>query len=579
MSVPNLNPDDLELPDLPDSILESNGPVIDSSDEFPLPAWDFDDDLAGADVLFPEGIEPTTEEIPSGKPESRAVETKRTVSSVPSDEQCLDDDYFQKGLEPEKSTDASRAATFDSSNSALGTEDVLLPKVAWDKAGPQFKDRAQVPPPPPPPSMGSADLSIPSVSLDHQDGQEFIRPLRRDSWTLPEVAALSPERVQQTPSAPASGARPPSEAMLEAVFEFEPEPIEIPIQEAPDAQSSGAPVEEYVQKMAGKRVGAPPKRAVRPWVPAVGVAVLVLGYLTGPMLFERALAPYLDIPVLVVGAVPQGEVYAGDTLLGTSPMALDAETAAREDLQIRRAGYQPLEVPAYRAGEGEPDRLVTFSKPLAAKPVPITWEGLPQGAVIWWNGQKTDIGKISSAKPGSYSVKAKTSSRPAVTLNLKVAPGDDKPLAAGQLVRSAFDMQPKASISLKAPGSGGSTVTFLVESVGETSAYSAEVKVKAGSANSLYLPAPGKYRLSFDGDGRFQAVSKSFEAKAASAGKVELSLAKQPPAPVVSQGPSSPSGSGYSPPPYYQPTYSPPPAYYPSGGGGGGGGRIAPPAF
>lgn len=607
MSVPNLNPDDLELPDLPDSILESKGPVIDSSDEFPLPAWDFDDDLAGADVLFPEGIEPTAEEIPAGKPVERVTdplagqthelslpstalpgpegEAEAEFSFFPPDDRSLDDDYFQEGLDPEPPSTPSPGSS-PSDNPTLKVVELPLPKVAWDKAGSHLKDQARVPTPPAAPSMDPRSVAIPSVSLEPQGGADFIRPLRRDSWTLPEIPPTSvpPSFSPDTASPvepPSSVAMPPSERMLETVIEFEPETVVVPIQETPRSKSKNAPVEQYVQKMAGKRMEAPAKRTVRPWIPAVGVAALVLGYFVSPPLFDRIVAPNLDVPVMVVGSVPQGEVYAGDTLLGTSPMALNAETAARDDLQVRKAGYQPLDVPAYKADGGGADKLLTFTKPLSVKPVKVAWDGLPQGAEVWWNGKKADIAKIATVKPGTYSVKAKTKSRPAVTLDLKVAPGAEKPLAAGQAIRGAFDKQPKASINFKAPnkGSSGKAVTFYVESVGGGSPFSTEVKGKAGSASSVYLPRAGKYRVSFDGDGRFKAVSKSFEAKASSSDKLELSLTEQPPVATVSQQPSSSSGSGYSQPTYYQPSYSPPPAYYPSSGGGGGGGRIAPPAF
>lgn len=614
MSAPNLNPDDLEIPDLPDNIRESSGPVIDSSDEFPLPAWDFDD-MSGADVLFPEGSEPTAEEFPVERSTSVAVASepvqtpsRQAVSPVsapsnsvrplevelpplPGDDESLDDDYFQEGLEPEFAQDPGSVPL----STSKAPPDQPLPRVAWDKAGGHFRDKVSAPPPPAPPTVSQHHISLPSVTLDPVDEPEYVGPGRRDSWTLPSNQDLSAntwvgslasshseslaDRQSSTPTQPVP--MPPAERMFD-----EPTPSQWAdaVQETPVFRANDAPVEEYVRKVAVKRDEQVVKRKVRSWVPIGGCVLLALGYFLSPSLFDKLAVTNLDVPVMVVASSPQGEVFAGETLLGQAPLALNAETAARTDLQIRKAGFLPLSIPALTLESDSPDKIHSFSKPLAAKPVAVTWDGLPKETVIWWNGAKVEVSKLASTKPGRYNVKAKTKDRPPVTFSLKVPAGSDTPFEAGQAVKAAFDKQPRPTVAFKSPdkGSSGKSLTFYVESVGGASKFSREVKGKAGGEASVYLPGPGKYIVIFDGNGDFQSVSKKFEVKPSSTSKVELALSKRPPVSAVSQQPSAPTGQGYSQPTYHQPSYSPPPAYYPSGGGGGGGGgggRIAPPAF
>lgn len=623
MSASNLNPDDLELPDLPDTIRKSGGPVIDSSDEFPLPSFEFDDDMAGADILFPEGAEPTQEdrraagaaqkstpalnlpgaELPKFAPSPPSPSVVE-LPPFPPDERSLDDDYFEAGLTEEIKPKNPEPTAPQAKSEGTTPPPVATPSEQKGPAAVQSKQAkspaVSSPVAPPAPAVGQAHkISLPSVTLE-PDRPDFSKvPTHRQEWTQPgPPEAFKPRAVaENVPPPPPAGTLPKASPASANDLFFEakstkPQTIESPPVAPPPPPSEALleqaskpeeeiPVEQYVRKVKIRRVDDDDKKRFRVWLPAVGLAVLVTAYFASTPLFDKLLAVHQDNPVLVVSSEPEGQVYAGEELLGDAPLSLNAEMAARADIEIRKPGYETLSVPAFQKKEGETDKIHSYFKPLKVKPVSLSWAGLPDGSVVWWNGKQTPLEKLTSAAPGQYTVKVKAKGRPAVSTKLELKPGSDAAFAAGAQVQTALDKQPTQSIHLKAPDkkTTGKALSYLVESAGGET-FSEKVKSKSGDSASVVLPAAGKYKVTFEGNGDFKSVSKTFEAKAGESGKLEIALVKQPPvAAAPAQGSSS--GSYSQPQTYYQPRYNPPPRYYPSGGGSGGGsgGRIAPPAF
>lgn len=623
MSASNLNPDDLELPDLPDTIRKTEGLVIDSSDEFPLPSFEFDDDLAGADILFPEGAEPTQEDrrAAGGAQKSTPnlslpdVELPKFAPSPPSpsvvelppfppEERSLDEDYFEAGLTEETKSKSSEPAGSPAKPEDKPADSTATRAVTQEQAAAQDIQAKGPNPPspaaPPAPAVGQAHkISLPSVTLE-PDRPDFSKvPTQRQEWTQPgPPEAFKPREVTENVPPPPPGGTLPKATPASANELFyeakatKPQTIESPPVAPPPPPSEALleqaskpeediPVDQYVRKVKIRRVDDDDKKRFRVWLPAMGLALLVAAYFTSTPLFDKMLAVPHDNPVLVVSSEPEGQVYAGEELLGDAPLSLNAEMAARSDIEIRKPGYETLPIPPYQKKEGETDKIHSYFKPLKAKPVSLSWAGLPEGSVVWWNGKQTPLANLTKAAPGLYTVKVKAKGRPAVSTKLDLKSGSDNAFAAGAQVQAALDKQPTQSIRLKAPDkkTTGKALSYLVESAGGE-AFSEKVKSKAGDSASVVLPAAGKYKVSFEGNDDFKSVSKTFEVKAGESGKLEIALVKQPPA-ATAPAQGSSSGSYSQPQTYHQPTYSPPPRYYPSGGGSGGGsgGRIAPPAF
>ena len=277
---------------------------------------------------------------------------------------------------------------------------------------------------------------------------------------------------------------------------------------------------------------------------------------------------------MVVASNPQAEVYSGDQLLGATPLALSAELAAKPDLQIRKDGYKPAVIPI-KDGEGTGDAPVSkFVPTLEIQPVQLSWDGFPADATLWWNGQKVAHESLKEVLPGEYSVKVKPKSGPSVSTKVTIEAAAGA-VPVGNQVAEAFAQQPKAKIALKMPdekskaGDLGLTLTRL----DKNQPFSSKVTVSSSTTAEVAVPGPGKYKLSFAGNGKFKAASEEIELASGATKEISLALAKQPPKVVA---PSQPT---YRPStPTYRPTYRPPPRR-PYSGGGGGGGRIAPPAF
>ena len=632
----DLDPEDLSLPGLPDDIELESGPVIDSSDEFPLPS--FGDEIS-ADLLFPVD-EQTAEELPAArakppvppaaekprapvaekpaapkaekpptpaaekpaapkaeKPPTPAAEERVPPKAqekprpdqpklelpaaelpdfsthevvdlppFPAEGQSLDDDYFEEGLEEEKP--ASKE-----------TLKVPLPPIP-----PEVLEEASSPPP------GTSEkitLSVPSVTLDVDEFPSepplfTVSSQSKEPLTAPGAPQASVESKQEEADADAPVAEAEDlffEARQATAQETPPPSKE---QVSREDWVEEVPVEEYVRKVQIRRRSRPGKPKFRPWIAAVGVLAVGAAYILSPPFFGKMNSVQVPTPFLVIGSVPKGQVFAGDELLGDTPLALTEEQAARQDLQIRKPGYETVTVPSREADKEKFDKVHTFSRPLQVSPVELSWSGIPEGSTIWWNGSKTEPSSLSKVQPGTYTLKVKVPDRPAISSQIQVEPRE---ATAGALnlataVEAEFAKQPKASIAVKAPDEklAGKAISVSVKSLNPELPFATTLKTKSGDTTSVVLPGAGKYKVSFVGDSSFKAASQTFEAEAASESNLEIALAKQPPKPVEAQPQAGNSNPGYR-PPAYRPYRPRPRPYYPSGGGSGGGGRIAPPAF
>ena len=206
-------------------------------------------------------------------------------------------------------------------------------------------------------------------------------------------------------------------------------------------------------------------------------------------------------------------------------------------------------------------------------PVKLSWEGVPEGASLWWNGVPKKQQELTEVQPGTYQVKAKPANRPAVTVEVALEPGGPSSFQVGQALQAEFAKQPTMSVGLTLPEkTTAKNLGVTVKSLDEKKPFSETLKVSGDGKASLVVPEAGKYKLSFAGDKTFKPLSQTVELASGSAQDVTLTLAKQPP-PKVAPVNTGSSGGGYQ-PPVYRPYR--PPVYRPSGGGGG---RIAPPSF
>lgn len=590
------DPGELNLPEMSDEAWLESGPLIDSSEEFPLPS--LDGELApGAEGLFPiEVSEPTAEEMTPVERFPGVVGT----SEAPNLSSALDDEFALPSIEeevkpsspvgvesPPKSEDA------DYFEAGLEEEQVMTPPPA-----PQMRVAVPAPPVPAPPVPKAPVPKAPAPSAP-----AFKLPPKVEAPALPDLdAALESARGRQTltqpgapqasvttapttvtapsaPKAPPVVAEPPPEpaepeSSIDEIFfdgeepspKVEPEPRKVSRDDWAEV-----PVDQYVRKAEIKRKSTKNKK-VRPWVPILGLAVVGLAFAFSKPLFTDMHAVEVSDPVLVVASQPAAEVFDGDTSLGETPLSLKADLATKQ-LEIRKTGFETIAVTPWdpKLKDGPVQKFV---RPLQVSPVALSWAELGQDAEVWWNGSKTDPRSLAEVQPGDYQLKVKPALRPAVSLPIKVEAG--KPLAVDALVKAELAKQPEVKLGLKMPGDKGEAkdLAFKIKSVDQKAVFSADLKVSTGQTSDLVLPGPGKYKISFAGDSKFKAANQTVELVTGASESVMVALAKVPPKPVaqpVSRPTYRPSA------PVYRPAYRPPRRY--NGGGGGGGGRIAPPAF
>ena len=589
---------DLSLPDLDDDFNLKSGPRIDSSDEFPLPSFDLEEGIS-PDILFPiEDLpEKTSEELP--KPKQKVIPDITAPS--------LDADHFEFGLdeydfgEPE----VRKTTPLDE------TTRVTLPPLKPPPA-PAQKD---APAPPPAPVQRAAPSELAEAMTRSQGaGQpvpDFSQKVKRQDLTPPgppattlneiffddePISAPSPkpavkkvEMARENPPPPKvekqavptpKAEKPPVPPPPRAESALPP-PIPVPTS-APKAKdvsraewAEEVPVDQFVRQVKVKRKEAPPEPKFRPWVPAVGAALVAVAFFGSKPLFAGMSGSSTVDPVLVVGSLPQGEVFQGDTSLGQAPLSITAEQLAAGTIEIRRPGFESVAVKA--TGE-KPEKVEKFYTKLSVAPVALSWEGLPKGSVLWWNGQKTEPSKLGKVNPGSYKVKVKAPDRPAVSFAFKVEPRGSKagPLSMQNRITDALAKQPQLEVSLKMPDDKlkAKDLSLGVKGLGDGNSFSSSLKVSHDKRGKLVFPGPGKYKVSFAGNDKFKAVSQTVNLAEGASESISLALAKQPPRPVAR--PATTTSPSYQP---SRPTYRPyRPTYRPSRPSGGGG-RIAPPSF
>lgn len=561
-----VDPHDLTLPELPSDIKVKGGPVIDSSEEYPLPSLDFD---LGAecdpDFLFPLD-ETTAEDLPVSQLSSHSSEPITddyalpdlpelppfpTLDNEPVMVESQDEDYFDVPQEGPAQTLNGEAVKMTPSPVDVRTE-------------------TTTPAPPPAPTLSppaTVAAPLPDLSKPATAPQQLTAPGPPMAWLQPEsmeIPLWAPEIEKATFSTPSTEPEKPTSLP--------------PAPPAPGpARASGQNPDLYVRKSKAKANGGEAQGSrLRPWVPAAGIALIAVTYFLSKPFFARTAEPAVVDPVLVVASEPPGEVYADGEALGVTPFAVNSESVVKK-LEIRRQGYDALAVPDM-SHLSDADVVQKFVAPLVPTPVALSWTGLPAGATVWWNGKKSDPGSLKATAPGKYSVKVQAKGRPSVSVPLEVKPGG-KPVQVGKLIEQQLAKQPRLKVSLSTPQKASAKgLAFKVTRMGAEEPFSQTVKVSSDKAGGLTLPASGKYKISFEGDETFKSTSQTVELGSGNEKSVKVTLAKQPPRPQpVATAPSSGSSSYYQPSaPAYQPYY--PPAQY-SGGGGGGGGRIRPPSF
>lgn len=576
------NSHDLSLPELDDDLNLQSGPRIDSSDEFPLPSFDLDEGIS-PDILFPiEDLpEKTSEELP--KPKQKAIPDITAPS--------LDADHFEFGLDE---------------------YDFGEPKVR--KTTPLDATQRVTPPaplkPPPAPAQKAAPLPTPTTAKaeaselaeamarsqrDSQPPPDFSQKAKRQDLTPPGPPATTFDEIvfdDEPISAPSPKpavkkvdvAKAPTREVQQHQPPAPPRPEKAPVPAPPPPKAKDVsradraqevPVDQFVRQVKVKRKEAPEQPKFRPWVPAVGAALVAVAFFGSKPLFAGMTNSSEPNPVMVVGSFPQGEVFQGETSLGSAPLAITSEQLEAGGLEVRKPGYLPV---AVNATAEKQDKVEKFFTKLSVAPVALSWDGLPKGSVLWWNGQKIAPSKLGKVDPGTYKVKVKAPDRPAVSFALNVQPRGSEagPLSVQNRITDALAKQPQLEVSLKMPDDKltAKDLAVAVKGVGKGNSFSSSLRVSHNKKGKLVFPGPGKYKLSFAGNDKYKAVSQTVELAEGASKSVSLSMAKQPPRPVAR--PAAPTSPSYQP---SRPTYQPyRPTYRPSRPSGGGG-RIAPPSF
>jgi hypothetical protein len=616
-SKPEAESDDLDLPELPGDIGIKSGPTIDSSDEFPLPSFDLDEIKAiSPDILFPVDPEPTAEELPAarasvssgpkkGTNQSSASERPSRETAKPSAQAKPDQTATRPPprREPEKNH-----PQFHSRPNIEVSFQPLDPLPFLKESGKTFfppeesldddyfeaglsGDETRFTPPATPnmPTSGRQGQTSTRKSTPNIAPSAPVEPVKK-AVAAGTMASAQPARTEQperdkqrNESKPGSKKRRGKAAKSTAIDEiFFDDQTESSQETAPGDKVSReewaeeVPVDQYVRKVKVKRRTGGDKPKVRPWIPVVGVAAIVLGFVASKPLFAKLADVEVSNPVLVVASSPQGEVFLGETSLGLGPIALTAEQAARTDLEIRKDGFVSIVVTPGEVSTDGPTKK--FMQPFVAEPVALSWDGLPEKSTLLWNGKKVAATDLAAVEPGKYALKVKPADRPAVAVSLSLEPRGkaDGPFSVGPVVQAEFAKQPTISVGLSLPEkTSAKDLALTVKSLDGKVAFDSKLKVSSGTESSLVFPAAGKYKIAFAGNETFKAASQTVELSEGGSQDIKLTLAKQPPKPVVAQPTYQPSNNTYQPAPVYRP-YRPPARPY---SGGGGGGRIAPPAF
>jgi hypothetical protein len=530
---PDIDPQELALPDIADDMNLSKGPVIDTSDEFPLPDFGEEPDPK---VLFPEATE---EDIPN----VASVEKAKPIAKKPE---------AKKPEEPKK-LELKLPSLDDVGKRSWSSEGKPLSEMSFPSSDIQFSE--------------DDDYFEPQLQLVRQPSAEpeSLAPLP----PLPPLppAVVMDERSRPAPAAPAAPASPPVQKAAKAE-------VASPAEETAPPKSSeteNSPVAKYVRKVKVKRKGEG-GRKVRPWVPIAGVIALGVGYFASQPFLADLEGQVKPAPVLIVASEPRGEVFAGETSLGKTPIAFTTDEVA-PGMEVRLAGHQTMVVPEVgQRDDNKPPQK--FMLQLVQSPVVLSWDGLPEGSTVWWNGEKKTPAELKEMKPGKYSVKAKPSDRPAVSLEIALEPTEG-PFQLGQALQAELAKQPSMTVSLTLPEKAKAEgLGISVKSLDEAKPFKGSLKVSGDSTASLTVPEAGKYKISFAGDKSFKPTSQTVELASGATEEFSLKLDKKPP-PKVTPTNTSGGGPAYRPSrPAYRPTYRP--TYRPSGGGSG---RIRPPSF
>lgn len=600
------DPHDLSLPDIDSSLNLNSGPVIDSSDEFPLPNFSLDEGGISPDILFPIEEEKTAEELPAATAAKPAIPD----ISAPS----LDADHFEAGLDDLDSADLSAAADAAMAQMRAKAQAAQAPpkpaqappKPAQASPKPvqappkpiqappkpaqappksvQAPPRPPVPPPAPqavvPPPMPTtpappvASKAAPPPDLSKVVAQasaatkvpDLSKQVKKNDLTPPGAPATTldeiffddkkPEPKKEKPQ-PAAKQAPPSA----------PSKKQKPVTRAEWAVEE-VPVDQFVRQVKVKRKGSK-KAKVRLWVPAAGAVLVAAAFFGSTPLFAGLSDVEVSSAALVVGSQPQGELYQDGTSLGATPVSLTASQVAAGALEIRKPGFKPVIV---AVPESEGDKVGKFYESLVAAPVALSWDGLPDGSKLWWNGAKADPSKLQEVEPGSYSLKVLAPGRPAVNVAVSVEAGSG-PFSLSEGVDAAFAKQPQMEVGLTLPEKVKSaSLTVKVKGLNKEAPFNSTLKVSEGKSGTVVLPGPGKYKVLFGGDTKFKEVNQTVDLAEGATESVSLALVKQPPK-AVQQPTSRPT---YRP---SRPTYRPSRPYRPYRPPSGGGGRIAPPSF
>lgn len=548
----DIDPKELTLSELPEDIKLGGGPVIDTSEEFPLPDFGGDPD-PDPDLLFPAEGEPTTEDIRQDSP-LPPLDTSDEAEEL--ELPSLDDVGKRDWREPGKPLSE---LSFPSTDIELSEDDDYFePRLELVRQPSSDSSRLE-PQPPLPPLPGFDPPVAPNPKTSPPP-----RPPAAEASASPQTEVAAPKAAQPAPAEATKAQQPPAKP--------KPAPKEAAQTES---RSSGelrkSPVAKYVRKVKVKRKDSS-KRAVRPWVPVAGLVLLGVGYFASQPFLADLEGKEIPTAVMIVASQPKGEVFLGDQSLGETPIALNSAEVA-SGMEVRREGFETLIVPelGQREDSKPPQK---FMLELVPSPVKLSWEGIPDKTALWWNGVPKKQQELTEVQPGTYQVKAKPADRPAVTVEVALEPGGPSSFQVGQALDAEFAKQPTMSVGLTLPEKASAkNLGITVKSLDDKKPFSGTLKVSGDSKASLVVPEAGKYKLSFAGDKTFKPVSQTVDLASGAAQDVTLTLAKQPP-PKVDPVTTGSSGGGYQPPAYrpYRP-----PVYRPSGGGGGG--RIAPPSF
>jgi len=520
---PDADSKDFELDELDADLELTTGPTIDSSDEFPLPSFDPDDGI-DADVLFPLGGD------------NRGEKTSEDKAVVDDNQESVKHSEAAKKRYPAIPT----VSLSDNDLSDYGRGDYR------NRDRSDYSDRF---------TEDTLDSDYFEAGLD--SGEERRRERSKAAPAKPEPKP--PERVQ--PAEPVEESKPeqkPESGASEQASSPNSEEVEPESPKAPPPPAQRKPSQ-------GRR-----KKSVRPWVPAAGVACLVVAWFASKPLFQGLSEVEVSVPARVVASRPQGEVFVGEESLGTGPVPLSPDQA-KKPATVRLKGYVPLSVPPLTEIPTE-GPVSKFLQPLEVAPVALNWSGLPDGSTVWWNGKKSTLDGLQEVLPGDYKVKVKAPDRPAVQVGVSVGVGES--VDVSKKVAEALARQPQVKLGVTPPDEKTKvgSVSLKVSRIGEGTGFTETVKLGPGKSAELNLPEPGKYKVAFAGDQDFKAASKTVELAEGGSEDVTLGLVKRPPKQVA---PSNP-GNTYRPnrPTYRPPVYRPRPR--PSGGGSG---RIRPPAF